>query len=326
MPVDELLKYILDRSGFLPRTFSRWVESSERFREFVEEYQDKICAKFAEAGSAPEPDERLKDTLFELKIAYRALRESRFSVKYELYGDGPDFTLTAENGVVFNIETKRIRKTRAEKRLQAWRAEVAGEVQAIPSALAVAVHIGEYVDECSALLDLLGRLECKKSDVIDYVVGTIRAEEKNMAVGGVARYSVPGFEGEVELVLSKPSGKPSWNHTTFNGGAFPMFFTTQEWQQFKDLVFPRRDQKIRGMINVLTINTDSATHDNYALMTEIEDDFKQRVAQGNVTEQMKKLSGILFGGAWGNLLWLNEVTCCPIPKSIVGALQRLVSD
>jgi hypothetical protein len=211
--------------------------------------------------------------------------------------------------------------------------------------LAVAVDIGVYdelprginaasreesdpkkIDELSALLDLLGRLECKKSEVIDYIVRTVRAEEKSISVDGIARYSVPSFDGEVELALSKPSGKPSSNHTTFNGGTFPTFFTTKEWEQFKNLVFPQRVQRIPGMINVLTINTDSATHDKYALMEEIEEDFKERVAQGNVTEQMKKLSGILFRGAWENLLWLNEVTCCPIPKSIAGALQQLTCD
>ena len=324
MTADELLKYVLEQSGFLPRTFSRWVKSSDRFREFVEEYKDKICEKFAEAKSDPEPDEKLKDTLFELEIAYLALKASSFSVKYELYGDGPDFTLTAENAVDFNIEAKRIRETREENRLKAWRAEVARAVQAIPSTLAVTVDIGLYVDELNALLDLLGRLERKKAGVIGYIVKTIRAEEKNIPIDGIKRYPIPSFEDEVELKLRKPSRKPGSDHTTFNGGIFPAFITQREWQQFKDLVFPQNDQRTSGMINVLAINTDSATHDIYAFVEEIETDFMERVAQGNVTEQMKKLSGVFFRGAWENALWLNDWTAyCPIPKNIAETLARM---
>jgi hypothetical protein len=326
MPSNDPLKYVLHRSGILPPAFGRWVRSSRRFRGFVDEYKDRICAKFAEAGPDPEPDEKLKDTLFELEIAYLALRSSRFSsVEYEPYGDGPDFRLTARNGVVFNMEAKRIRKAREERRLEAWRAEVAGRVRGIPSTLAVAVNIGADVDELGALLDLLGRLESGKSDVIDDIVRTIRAEESSIPMNGVTRYQIPGFCGELELVLSRPLGKPCLDHTTFNGGALPVFLTTQEWKRFKALVFPKTGgQRIPGMINLLAINTDSATHDQYALMEEIDTDFRERVAQGNVTEQMKMLSGILFRGAWGNLLWLNEVACCPIPADLAEALQRLI--
>ena len=85
------------------------------------------------------------------------------------------------------------------------------------------------------------------------------------------------------------------------------------------------------MINILAISTDSTTHDEYALAEEIEEDFKERVARGNVTEQMKKLSGILFRGAFEplcvdeqhNMLWCNELAYCPIPKDIGEALKRM---
>ena len=324
MTADKLLKQILDKSGLLPRSFSRWVNSSDQFREFAKKHKDKICPKFAEAKTNSEPDEKLKDVLFELEIAYLALRTSRFSVEYELYGGGPDFTLTDESGVVFNVEVKRIRKTSEEKRLEAWRAQVKREVCAVPSTLAVAVDIGLYVDELNALLDLLDRLERKRADVIGCLVKTIRAEERNIPIDGIKRYPIPSFEDEVQLTLSKPSRKPTSDHTTFNGGIFPPFITQKEWEKFKDLIFTKKKQRIPNMINILVISTDSATHDIYAFMKEIEEDFKERVARGNVTEQMKKLSGVLFRGAWENRLWLNNRTAyCPIPKNIAETLEAI---
>lgn len=326
MTADKLLEQILNKSGLLPRTFSRWVNSSDQFREFAKKHKGEICLKFAEAKTNSEPDEKLKDVLFELEIAYLALKTSRFSVEYQLYGAGPDFTFTDESGVVFNVEVKRIRKTSEEKRLEAWRAQVAREVCAIPSTLAVDVNIGLHVDEFNALLDLLNRLESKKADVIGYLVKTIKAEERNIPINGTKGYPIPSFEDEVELTLRKPSRKPTSDHTTFNGGIFPSFITQKEWEKFKDLIFTKKKQRIPDMINILAINTDSSTHDIYAFMKEIEEDFTERVARGNVTEQMKKLSGVLFRGAWKkeNVLWLNSRTAyCPIPKNIAETLARM---
>jgi hypothetical protein len=156
----------------------------------------------------------------------------------------------------------------------------------------------------------------------------IQAEEKDIPVDGIKRYPIPSFEDdEVELKLRRPSGKPRANRTTFNGGIFPPFITQQEWQKFKDLVFPRNDQRIPGMINILAINTDSATHDMYALAKELEEDFMERVSQGNVTEQMKKLSGVLFIGAWEreSRFWSNDaVAVCPIPTDVAKSLQEMI--
>jgi hypothetical protein len=323
MTVDELLEYVFNQSDLISPMLSRWVKSSERFKAFVERYRRKIRGKFIELQRDPEPREKFKDVLFELEIAYLMLKDIRFSeVEYQFYGDGPDFTVTDATGIVFNVEVKRIRKSREEKRLERWRGQVAREIRVVPSSLAIAINIGMYVDELNALLSLLDRLEDKMSDLIDYIIKTIHAEETNVPVDGMIQYPVPSFEGEVELQLRKPSGKPTADYTGFYGGVLPLFITEREWEQFKDLVFPKRDQRTPGMINLLAINTDSATHDEYALMEEIEQDFEERVACGNVTEQMKKLSGILFKGAWGNLFWPNtEIAYCPIPEDIVRALE-----
>jgi hypothetical protein len=312
---------------------SHWVESAKRFKDFAERYEDKIERKFIDAQKDREPDEKLKDVLFEIEIAYLMLKTGRFSVEYEVHGEkGPDFTVTHETGIVFNVEVKRIRKTCEEKRLEAWRGQVAREVRAVPSTLAVTVNIGLHIDELSPLRELLDRLEEKKSTVIKYIVKTIHAEEENVPVDRRMRYPVPSFRREeVELIFSKPSRKPASTHTTFNGGIFPAFITRKEWEKFKDRVFPKNDQRIPGMINILAISTDSTTHGEDALAEEIEEDFKERVAGGNATEQMKKLSGILFRAALEplcvgeryNMLWCNEIAYCPIPKDIGEVLKRM---
>ena len=135
---------------------SHWVESSKRFKDFAERYEDKIDRKFIDAQKDREPDEKLKDVLFEIEIAHLMLKTGRFSVEYEGHGEkGPDFTVTHETGIVFNVEVKRIRKTCEEKRLEAWRGQVAREVRAVPSTLAVTVNIGLHIDELSPLRELL---------------------------------------------------------------------------------------------------------------------------------------------------------------------------
>jgi hypothetical protein len=338
MPSDELLEYIRNKAGFLPEIFSRWTRSSVQFREFAIRNKDAICKKFAEARKEAicksaearknRSGEKLKDVLFELKIAYLIRDRLGFLVEYEPFGDdgGPDFAVINENNLTFYVEVKYIRETDGEIRLKRWRSEVAREVRGIPSTLAVSLNIGLHIEEITALLNLLTRLENRKPEIIEWIKGRIRTEEYKIPIGGSARFS--DSESGLELVLRKPQGKLSSNCTTFNGGIFPVFLKNQEWQKFKDLIFPRRDQRIPEKINVLAICTANATHDKDDLIKEIESDFAERVAQGNVTEQMKKLSGILFVGAWEgeDFLWLNPIACCSIPKGISDALDQLLSE
>jgi hypothetical protein len=321
MTGDELVGYIFGQGALFCPAVSRWVRASDRFRAFVEEHKERIRNKVTEAQADPDPDEKLKDSQFELKMAYLMLKVARFSeVKYEFYGDGPDYTVVDETGVTFNVEVKRIRKTREEKRLEVWRGQVGKNIRVVPSALAAALNIGVYVNEREPLLDLLTRLEGQRPQVVDRIINLIRDEEENIATDQSRRYPIPGFEGEVELVLRKPSGKPRASHTSFYGGAFPLFFTQQEWRQFKEHLFPKRDQRIRDRMNVLAIGTDSSSHDERAFIEELESDFEERVAQDNVTEQMRKLSGVLFRGAWGEFFWHNRTAYYPVPTDIAETL------
>jgi len=115
MIVDELLKHIFSGGDLSSPAFSRWIKSSERFKVFAEKYRNKIRKKVTGAQKDSVPDEKLKDVLFELEMAYLMLKDGRFlEVEYEKYREenerGPDFTVTYETGTVFNVEVRRIWK------------------------------------------------------------------------------------------------------------------------------------------------------------------------------------------------------------------------
>ena len=94
-----------------------WCISSERFKTFVENGQNfkKILKWIKEAPT----NEALRDHWFELGMAYLVLQNEDFlRIEYEKYPKtkhgkskrGPDFTVTHQNGIIFNLEVKRIRK------------------------------------------------------------------------------------------------------------------------------------------------------------------------------------------------------------------------
>jgi len=340
MKANELLEYIFeDRSHIFVFVFAHWIKSSDRFKAFAESYRNKIRKKVNEA----ENDEVITDIRFELEMAYLMLQNNRFlKVEYEKCGTeerNPDFTVTCETGVIFNLEVKRIRKTKLETRFEAWKKDVEKQISDVPSTLALSMHIGGDLDTS---LDLPDRLKDKTSDIINYIVNTIPAAEKEIPVDGKERYPVPGFEGELELEFRKPPKKPTSDHTSYYGGSFPIFNTQLEYRKFGDAICESLGQMRPGMINVLTISTDSSTHDDFDLGKAIAS-LNELAAQGNddffikkgfegvddFLEHFKQLSGVLFRGTWvgiandSNILWCNEEADHQIPEDISKILRRM---
>ena len=93
MENNQLLEYIFGQGSLFSPAFSRWIESSERFKSFAQRYKDKIRKKVTEAQKDQgNKKEALKDVLYELQTAYLMLRCDQFtgidSVDHNLLKNG----------------------------------------------------------------------------------------------------------------------------------------------------------------------------------------------------------------------------------------------
>lgn len=327
MSVDKLVQYIFSQGDLYSPTFLRWVKSSKRFESFVERYKDKIRKKVKDAQKDPQPREKLKDVLFELEIACLLCKTTRFAVEYEKHGKkGPDFTVNDETSTAFNVEVKRIRPGKSPQvRFDLWESYVKHQFHSIPSKLALYMKFGDDLDTS---LDPVDRLEEKTSQVIEYITDTIPVAERAILTEGNPRFSiaVPGFENEFVPQFRKPPY--STDVLVNDGGESPIFKTGQEDRKFDDLYWKALGQAIPNMINVLAINTDSKTHDSWALRICMH--HLNKLVRRNDIKRTKRLSGVLFRGTWlaaggePNILWCDEEAYHTIPEDIGLALRRMV--
>jgi hypothetical protein len=317
MKNNQLLEYIFGQGNLFSPAFSHWIESSERFKSFAQRYKDKIRKKVTEAQKGQgNKEEALKDVLYELQTAYLMLRCDQFTgVDYEKYGTGkqrsPDFTVTFETGVIFNVEVKRIREGLPEVRLATWKRQMRSHVSTIPSSLALSVHV--LRDRFDNPVDWLNRLEKETLNTIEYIKATnaIHEEKEDIPVGEAGLpHPVPGFEGEVEIVFRKPPQK-STRTLDWYGGEFPVFNTQREYRKFGDAIVYSLGQMVPDMINVLVISTDSNTHGYFdfgealkslaEMIASGEDGFFTQKGFSSIDDflgQAGKLSGVLFRSAW----------------------------
>jgi len=161
MNVVELVEYIFETKAYFLGGFLRALESSSRFKKFVEVYRDKIRKKIRDTNF---DNDAVKDVLAEIEWAYLLLQVDRFSrVEYERYSTeehNPDLAVTEiELDFVFNVEVKRIRCTDVEKRFGAWKQRVARKVIAVPSKLAFSMYIGSF--DTSIDLESIRKLPCR---------------------------------------------------------------------------------------------------------------------------------------------------------------------
>jgi hypothetical protein len=80
---DQLLAYIFDDKPHpLSARMSRWIASSHRYKDFANEYRDKIRKKIR----ITQHDSGIQDLTAELETTYQLVRQRRFIVAYEPYG------------------------------------------------------------------------------------------------------------------------------------------------------------------------------------------------------------------------------------------------
>ena len=332
-----LTEYILEgtRSRF-SEVLTAWFATSQQFEAFADLYKEKIRKKTRMAKTA----EDLEDLQFELQGPYLLLLDSRFTVAYEKYGAGPDFTATFEGGLSFNVEVKRIRESKEGALFDRCVDDIVRRIETIPSKLAFWLD----APEMDNTLDLSDRLQRSKEEIISFIAGRIHSEEEQITPDSSREYSIPGFEGELVLELTKPVNKREPG-TSYHGGTRPIFYTQNEHRKFGDVILESLRQLKPGMINLLFIGSNSSSHEDWHVVTAVdsinrnlrgrEENFfsRRRFAdKQDFLRQSMKLSGILFRSIWvsssaqnrdRNFLWLNAVANHPIPEEICKYLREM---
>jgi hypothetical protein len=332
-----LTEYILDgtRSRF-SEVLTAWFATSEWFEAFADHYKGKIRKKARTAKT----DDDLEDLQFELQAPFLLLSDSRFTVEYEKYGAGPDFTATFEGRLNFNVEVKRIRESKEGALFDKCMDDITRRIEAIPSKLAFWLD----APELESNLDLSGRLQRSKEAIVSFVADRIHSEEEQITPDSPREYPIPGFEGELVLELTKPVNKRDPG-TSYHGGTKPVFYTQKEHRKFGDVILESLRQLKPGVINVLFIGSNSSTHEDRDMRMAVdsinrnlrrrEENFFSRLGftdRPDFIRQSRKLSGILFRSIWisssaqdrdRNFLWLNAGANHPIPEEICKYLREM---
>ena len=103
----ETINSIVGSDSYFQLAFETWLVTCPRFLQFLEEYDSKIRKKVREATD----EDRKKDLVAELHIAWLILKQPGMEVKYEPWGNkeaAPDFMVT-ENSHSWCIEVKHLR-------------------------------------------------------------------------------------------------------------------------------------------------------------------------------------------------------------------------
>jgi hypothetical protein len=331
-----LTEYIVDGTHSRFSEFlTAWFATSERFEAFADLYKEKIRKKARTAKT----DDDLEDLQFELQGPYLLLLDSRFTVEYEKYGAGPDFTATFEGRLNFNVEVKRIRESKDGALFDECMDDITRRIEAIPSKLAFWLD----APELESNLDLSGRLQRSKKEIVSFIADRIHSEEEKITPDSPREYPIPGFEGELVLELTKPVNKRDPG-TSYHGGTRPIFYTQNEHRKFGDVILESLRQLMLGMINVLFIGSNSSTHEGgdileatgsiSRLLRENHEEFfskKGFADKQDFVRCSRRLSGIMFRSIWippvsgidRNFLWVNPGAEHPIPKEICEYLRRM---
>jgi hypothetical protein len=317
---------------------NHWVAISERYFEFVDLHRDKIRNKVRNAIT----DDDLDDIRFELHLPYLFLINDKFAVEYEKYGSGkmrsPDFTIQYDQNTEFNVEVKRIREGNFGVRYENVINKIIDPVRRTPSSLGFSINVLHF----NLNDEFIKKLEASAEKISCQIQDLIQKEESRMFYDSSMDYPLPGFEHQIEITLSRPSGKKNLSRTSYYGGLDPIIFTNKEHLKFGDTIFDKLGQCIPGMINILFVSSNSSTHEPEGLLESIasinnliriknDDFFKSKGFDGisGFVNSSKKLSGIVFKTTWeslerhSNLVWCNRNADNQIPHEVKEYMKHM---
>lgn len=153
MTNSELIDYITENTHHTVSTaLEPWLTTCSRFKDFAELYRDKIRSKIrkSQKDNKAKAEEKLKSIKLELEMAYLFLVDDRFEVEYEKYGkdktrgQAPDFSVTFERSMEFNVEVTQIHPTDLENRFNKWLQEIVDRIRKVPSNLGFWIDMNRY--------------------------------------------------------------------------------------------------------------------------------------------------------------------------------------
>ena len=183
-----------------------------RFRQFAEEYRDKIRKKLRSAADEPS---RL-DVRAELRVARLLLRDRRFELTFEAYGSqrgGPDFTVTYRTVHRLNLEVTRLRR---QPDMAGVAASILAKLRQLPPSVpnALLLSIGEAD---AASIDVAGAVKLLRvhADARDEAFfhergfdGTRAFHEGHLRLGGVYVLGEAAGPGAAELWINRSARIP----------------------------------------------------------------------------------------------------------------------
>lgn len=354
---DRLAQYVFQgKWADFSAVLKYWMDSSRDFNAFVDTNKDKIRGKVKGCQNA----DKLSDVKSELEVAFfllwhndvRRLEYERYKKKRD--GEvqpGPEFTVGCTDGSTFNMEVKHIRITDIEKRFLEWKCSFPKFLTGIRSPLALSVSLLRDDDFYSSeeWEEWLKELMCRTCEIQQFIRRTIPKAEQALGPDENQRYSVPGFAGGVEFELRRPTGKPGDDLSWYGFKEYPSIRTGIEYRKFGDVVLASLHQLVAGTINVLAILSDREADSNLDLEEAMGSLFemalngndrwfqaKKRLdGSADFLKKVKRLSGVLFMGAWEPLarghalthpwyeLWCNPDAEHPVPARIEDLLRSL---
>lgn len=315
-----------------------WINNSEKFAEFIYRNRAKIRKKCTTAKSF----EDLEDIRFELEIPYLLLIDQRFEVEYEKQSKAirrvPDFTVTFEDRIEFNIEVKRIRQPDLGRRFDEWMEDVVTTISMVPSDLGFSLDMTHVY----GTPNFLTQIETKKEEIVRFIENTIRKQDVILRSGSSSEHLIPGLDEKCFLYLTKLKTRKEASLTSYHMSVEPLFYTQREPYKLADAIFEKLTQMVPGMMNLLVCSTTSTTHEREdltdgirsinSLMKKKDDGFFARKGFNGITDFLdhaRYLSGVLFKGIWfnashpPNLLWCNSKAECQIPEDLRAYLSTM---
>ena len=310
---------------------SKWASSISAFSDFLAANESKILKKLNGAIT----DEDKKDVISELDIARRFLAYPDSMVSYEPYGGAdrrnPDLLVKNPAFSDFNVEVKRIRESIATKNYDECLSAIVSAFREVKSPLGVAVEAMNL----DTVIDLPERLNAALPNVTDYVRSRVEHYASTLPPGKDVAESIPGFEGELELVFCHVSDKDPETPTANFTSSVPIFYKQKESFKYSDHICSALGQLRDNLANVLAILCDSTTHEPEEVCIALQemhkrackgdDDFFQQKKLGGAhdyLEQLKLLSAIVVCSKYfsipnvdtPNYVWANPDAAYPLQQ------------
>ncbi|OFW42904.1 MAG: hypothetical protein A3J28_01215 [Acidobacteria bacterium RIFCSPLOWO2_12_FULL_60_22] len=345
MSTTELIEYLsITSKASLRQPLQAWMDNNHAFRTFVEKYKDKIRKKLQ-----ANDNDYLRDVLWELEVAYLLLRNPDFTVEYEPYGVGkfrsPDYLVSRSGADSFCVEAKKIREGSSEAQIRAWEREMKETIRGVPSRVAVTLNIHVMQPDS----DLLDQLESQRDPIKAAFRQWIVEADAQLEPKQSCCYPIVGFEGIVDIEITRPISKAKPGPTAFHIGSRPIWYKQDEYKKFSDTVCEKLGQLRSGMANVLAIGSASETHEDFdcgkaiedlrTLAAKSDDAFFRYPSKGfegasDFLAQFRYLSGVVFRSSWWsnfsgrenasrNFVWRNPQAAQTLDDQITQYLSEM---